>query len=213
MARFVKICGLTRPEDVEAAIRYGADFLGFIVEAPSKRKLSVAKAVKLALPAKGIISTVAVTVNPNDDLLTRIIAQMQPDYIQLHGDESPARVTEIGRRFKVKTLKAMPISTPSDMLAAKSYVKACDFILYDAKPPNDSDVRGGHGMAIDWSLIKQASRPKTYLLAGGLTPKNVSEAITVTNAPILDVSSGVEASPGIKDAAKIKDFIKAAKHG
>ena len=205
----VKICGLTRPEDVETAILHGASFLGFIVEAKSARKLSVAKAAKLARPAKGAAKTVAVTVNADDTTLDAIAAQMQPDYIQLHGDETVDRVAEIAWRFKVKTIKAIAVSTPADMITAEHYAGVADFILYDAKPPKGETVRGGHGLSFDWDILTQSPLPKTWALAGGLTPENAREAITRTNAPILDVSSGVEASTGLKDARKIQAFMKA----
>ena len=207
----VKICGLTRPEDVEAAIRYGADYLGFIVEAPSKRRLSVSQATKLSLPAKGIIPRVAVTVNADDEVLSQIMTDMQPDYIQLHGDEDVHRVAKIAKKFKVRTIKAIAIATQSDLITAAQFAGVADMILLDAKPPAGSDVRGGHGITIDWSIIKTAPLPKTYLLAGGLRPDNAAEALAITHAPILDVSSGVETSPGIKDRRKIKTFIASIK--
>ena len=209
----VKICGLTRPEDVQAAIRYGADYLGFIVEAKSKRKLSVSEAARLAGPAAGIIPRVAVTVNADDTLLTQIMSEMAPDYIQCHGDESVDRVAEIPRRYKVKVIKAVTVSTPADMKTAEQYSGACDFVLYDAKPPKGADVRGGHGLAFDWSILTQAPLPKLWALAGGLTPETARQAISQTKAPILDVSSGVEASAGLKDALKIQAFMDALHNG
>jgi len=172
MTTRVKICGLTRPGDVSAAIDAGAAFLGFIVECPSKRRLSVAEAARLA-PSRLSAARVAVTVNPSDDLIARIMAEMKPDYIQLHGDETP----------------------------------------YDAKPPKGESVRGGHGIAIDWNIIARAPTPKIFAVAGGLTPDNVAHAMTATRAPILDVSSGVEASAGVKDTLKITAFMKAVEHG
>ena len=212
MTSSVKICGLTRPEDVEAAIRYGASFLGFIVEAKSARRLSVAQAAKLSLPAKMSTKTVAVTVNADDAVIEAIATQMQPDYIQFHGDESVDRVAEIARRFKIKTIKAIAISIPADMIAAEHYAGVADFILYDAKPPKGETVRGGHGLSFDWNILTASPLPKTWALAGGLTPDNVAEAVTRTKAPILDVSSGVEASPGIKDRLKIEAFINAVEN-
>ena len=211
MNTHVKICGLTRPEDVEAAIRYGASFLGFIVEAKSARRLSVVQAARVSLPAKSSAKTVAVTVNANDELIEAIITQMQPDYIQLHGDESVDRVAEIARKFSVKTVKAIPISTPADMITAEQYAGVADFILYDAKPPKGETVRGGHGLSFDWNILTTSPLPKTWALAGGLNPENAAEALRRTNAPILDVSSGVERSAGLKDAAKIKAFMEAVK--
>lgn len=204
MTTHVKICGLTRPEDVSAAIDAGAAFLGFIVECPSKRRLSVAEAAQLAPPSLSA-ARVAVTVNPSDDLISRIVAEMQPDYIQLHGDEPPARAAEIARQCKV--IKAVGIASDDDMKSAETYAGVADFILYDAKPPKEETVRGGHGIAIDWNIIANAPTPKIFAVAGGLTPDNVAQAMTATRAPILDVSSGVEASAGIKDPMKIKAFI------
>ena len=207
----VKICGLTRPEDVESAIRYGASFLGFIVECPSKRRLSVAQAARLSAPARGIIPRVAVTVNPDDDLIDRILTEMQPDYIQLHGDETPARAAEIAR--KCRLIKAVGIASDDDMKLGETYAGLADFILYDAKPPKNEAIRGGHGIAIDWNIIASAPTPKTFAVAGGLTPDNVRQAIAATRAPIVDVSSGVEASAGVKDAFKIAAFMKAIENG
>ena len=207
----VKICGLTRPEDVESAIRYGASFLGFIVECPSKRRLSVAQAARLSAPARGIIPRVAVTVNPDDDLIDRILTEMQPDYIQLHGDETPARAAEIAR--KCRLIKAVGIASDDDMKLAETYAGLADFILYDAKPPKNEAIRGGHGIAIDWNIIASAPTPKTFAVAGGLTPENVAAAIAATRASIVDVSSGVEASAGVKDALKIAAFMKAVENG
>lgn len=206
----VKICGLTRPEDVEAAIRYGAAYLGFIVEAKSARQLSVDDAAKLSLQAKASAKTVAVTVNANNAIIEAIATQMQPDYIQFHGDESVDRVAEVARKFKVKTIKAIAVSTPADMIAAEHYAGVADFILYDAKPPKGETVRGGHGLSFDWNILTASPLPKTWALAGGLTPENADEALRRTKAPILDVSSGLEASPGVKDALKIQAFMKAA---
>lgn len=205
----VKICGLMRSQDVAAAIAAGASYLGFIVEAASKRRVTVEQAARLSGPARGIIPRVAVTVNADDALLTRIMADMAPDYIQCHGDETPARVAEITRKFNVKTIKAVAVITDGDMKTAETYSGAADIILFDAKPPKGSDVRGGHGVAIDWNIIKRAPLPKYWALAGGLTPDNVAEAIAATDAPMVDVSSGVEASAGVKDASKIKAFMAA----
>ena len=213
MKHRVKICGLTRAQDVEAAIECGADYLGFIVEAKSVRRLTTAQAARLAAPAKGIIPRVAVTVNADDALLSRIMSEMAPDYIQCHGDETPARVAEIAKRFKVKTIKAAPIAAQSDMITAEQYAGVADIILYDAKPPKGETMRGGHGLSFDWNILSRAPLPKLWALAGGLTPENAAKAIKRTNAPILDVSSGVESAAGIKDRLKIKAFMDAVRHG
>ncbi len=209
----VKICGLTRPEDVETAILYGADYLGFIVEAKSLRRLSVMRAAALSLPAKSSARTVAVVVNPDDALITAITAQMKPDYIQLHGDESVGRVAEIARLSKTAIIKAIAVAADEDMKEAEHYAGVADFLLYDAKPPKGETVRGGHGLSFDWNILTTSPLPKIWALAGGLTPENAAEAVRRTKAPILDVSSGVEASAGLKDALKIQAFMKAVRNG
>jgi phosphoribosylanthranilate isomerase len=210
MSPLVKICGLTRLEDVAAAAKAGAAFLGFIVECPSKRRLSVAEAAALAAPDLPA-ARVAVTVNPDDTLIDAIIAEMQPDFIQLHGDESPSRAAQIAKRCAV--IKAVGIASDEDMKASEAYAGIAEFLLYDAKPPTGESVRGGHGVAIDWDIIARAPTPARFAVAGGLTPQNIANAITATRAPIVDVSSGVEASPGVKDASKITAFMKAVQHG
>jgi len=207
MQHRVKICGLTRPQDVEAAILYGANYLGFIVEAKSKRRLSVDAAAKLSLPAKGIIPRVAVTVNADSETLERIMSEMEPDYIQFHGDETPKHIAEISRSYDVKTIKALPVSSKADIMSAMEYAGFADYLLFDAKPPKGDQVRGGHGVTFDWNILKASALPKTWFLAGGLNPDNVKAALTI-GAPILDVVSGTESAPGVKDHRKIEDLIK-----
>ncbi len=223
----VKICGLTRAQDIETAVAAGVDFIGFIVEAPSSRRLCVAQAARLATPVKSVAARVAVTVNPDDELLARIMREMAPDYIQCHGEETPERVAEIARLYNVKTIKAVPIASSSDMKTAQEYSGVCEFILYDAKPPSllspstllgapnpvPNPVRGGHGIAIDWDIVARAPLPKTFALAGGLSADTVARAVARTGAPIVDVSSGVERAPGIKDPVKINAFMKALENG
>lgn len=207
MSTQVKICGLTRKEDVETAIKEGADFLGFIIEAPSPRRLSVAHAKPLFDEAKGLAQRVAVTVNADDVLLDTIAAQLKPDYLQFHGDEGVDRLADIAKRYNFKIIKACPIASDADMKSAGEYAGIADIILFDAKPPKGSDVRGGHGITIDWNIIRRAPTPKVYALAGGLNPNTIAEAITATHAPMVDVSSGVESEAGVKDAEKIKAFM------
>jgi len=205
----VKICGLMRPQDIEAAISFGADYLGFIVEAKSRRRLSVAEAARLSLPAKGIIPRVAVTVNADPNQITQIMEQMQPDFIQFHGDETPARIAAISRDFGVGTIKALPVSSAADITSAMEFSGFVDHLLFDARPPKDADVRGGHGLAFDWNILRGAALPKIWFLAGGLNPENVKDALK-TRAPILDVSSGVESAPGVKDHGKMEALIRMA---
>jgi phosphoribosylanthranilate isomerase len=207
----VKICGLTRAKDVQTAITAGADFLGFIIEAKSPRRLTVEQAKPLFDGAKGLAQRVAVTVNPDDTLLDDIATKLTPDYVQFHGDETVDRLAGISRRYDFKIIKACAIASDDDMKSAGEYAGVAGLILFDAKPPKGSDVRGGHGIAIDWTIIRRAPTPKLYALAGGLTPETVKRAIEVTNAPIVDVSSGVELEPGIKDAGKIKAFMQAVR--
>jgi len=199
----VKICGLMRPQDVEAAIRHGAAYLGFIVEAKSKRRLSVAEAARLSLPAKSIIPRIAVTVNADRSMIAEIIEHMQPDYIQFHGDEAADHIAAINRDFGVGTIKALPVSNTAHITAAMEYAGCVDYLLFDARPPKGTDVRGGHGLAFDWNILRGAALPKTWFLAGGLNPDNVGNALK-TGAPILDVSSGVESAAGVKDHEKMK---------
>lgn len=201
-----------RPQDVETAIRCGADYLGFIVEAASPRRLTIEQAARLAGPVKGITPRVAVTVNADDEMLSAIMPQMMPDYIQCHGDEMPERCAEIARKFAVKTIKACAVAGDEDMKRASEFSGAADLILFDAKPPKGSDVRGGHGIKIDWGMMSRAPMPRRFMLAGGLTAENVRAAINAVRAPIVDVSSGVETSPGVKDPAKIKAFMDAVKN-
>jgi len=209
MTTQVKICGLTRAEDVEACIAHGADFLGFIIEAPSPRRLSVEQAKPLFDAAKGLAKRVAVTVNADDTLLDNITLTLKPDYVQFHGDESVDRLADIAKRYDFKIIKASPIASDADMKTAGEYSGVANIILFDAKPPKGSDVRGGHGLAIDWNIVRRAPTPKFYALAGGLTPQTISDAIAATNTPMVDVSSGVEREAGAKDAKKIKAFMKA----
>jgi phosphoribosylanthranilate isomerase len=207
----IKFCGLTRPEDVETAVSLGACLLGFIVECQSPRRLSVAEAARLARPATGLAKRVAVTVNPNDALIDAIITQMQPDYIQCHGDESPARLSAIKKKYAVGLIKALSISDKDDLDRTKTYFGIADYLLLDAKPPKGDKQRGGHGNSFDWGLLRSFSPTTPLIIAGGLSPSTIGSARKQTRAHIFDVSSGVEAAPGIKDAALMTQFMKAAK--
>jgi len=205
----VKICGLTREEDVRAADAAGASFLGFIL-APSKRRISPEQAIEISQEVSA--KRVAVTVNASAEELDEIMAIFAPDFIQFHGDESPEHIAKCAAHYDVGVIKACAIASDVDMKAAERFA-AANFILYDAKPPKGETVRGGHGIAIDWNIIARAPLPKVWALAGGLTPDNVTEALSVTRAPILDVSSGVETAPGVKDHALLQAFMKAVSHG
>ena len=208
----LKFCGLTRPEDVVAAITYGATYLGFIVECNSPRRLSVERAAILSGPAQGLAHRVAVSVNPDNDLIDRIRDQMAPDFIQLHGKETPKRVRAIKNRAITGVIKAVSVQTKADLIRAKSYEGFADALLLDAKPPKGAVQRGGHGHSFDWTLLKGFNSTLPILLAGGLDHENIGKARRQTGTEIFDVSSGIETRPGIKDLELMAQFMKAARN-
>jgi phosphoribosylanthranilate isomerase len=212
MAVEVKICGLSTPETLDAALDAGADFVGFVFFAKSPRNVSLEQAAKLAGRARGKAKIVTLVVDADDALLTSIAASVQPDFIQAHGSESPERIAEIARLTGRPVIKAIRVKDDADIAAARQYSTVASLILYDAKAPETlgNALPGGNGHAFDWGLLEGEKRP-AFMLAGGLTPQNVAEAIRVTGAPVVDVSSGVESAPGIKDIGLIRKFIEAAK--
>lgn len=213
MSLQVKICGLTREVDIEVAIRYGASMLGFIVEAESPRRLTVARAAKLSKPAKSCTKTVAVTVNPTEKLAAHIGREMAPDYIQIHGrDVSPDMAREIRAQSGAGIIRAIAVRSVADIDAVQTWESVADLILLDAAPPVGSTQQGGHGKAFDWNLARGIQSEIPLMLAGGLNPDN---AITArqTGFQIFDISSGLESGHGVKDPAKIKVFMKAILHG
>lgn len=207
----VKICGLREPEHVTAALDAGAGYLGFVFFPKSPRAVSVAQATELAAMVPAGIARVGLFVNPEDDLLDSVLAEVPLDLIQLHGGETPQRVTEIKSRFGLPVMKAVGIAGSEDLPQLIDYGTVADMLLVDAKPPKDAVLPGGNGLAFDWRLLVGRRWLKPWLLAGGLTPANVAEAIRLTKAPGVDVSSGVETGPGQKDTGLIRDFITAAK--
>ncbi len=206
-----KICGLSTPETVQAAIDGGAAFLGFNFFDKSPRFVTPETAARLARPAGGKTTVVAVTVDPDDDLLDRLCAILKPDLIQLHGKESPARAGEIARRTGAGLIKALPVSTSADLDVARAFDGLVDHLMFDAKPPADSELPGGTGATFDWTLLTGRRFERPYLLAGGLDPWNVSGALRQSGAPFADVSSGVERGPGIKDPGLISAFLEAVR--
>lgn len=208
----VKICGLSTPETVDAAIAAGADLIGFVFFPKSPRNVTPERAAQLAEPARGKVAIVALVVDADDALLTHINDTVNPDIFQIHGNESPARVAVIRRLTGKPVMKAIRVKDESDIAFAAGYSTVADLILYDAKAPETlgSALPGGNGHAFDWDLLGGERRP-AFMLAGGLTPNNVAEAIRVTGAPMVDVSSGVESAPGVKDVQLIRKFIEAAK--
>jgi phosphoribosylanthranilate isomerase len=207
----VKICGLKTQAALEAALAGGADYVGLVFFAPSPRNVSPAVARDLAERARGHAKIVALMVDPDDGLIERVVAAADPDFFQLHGEETPDRVREIRRRWGRRVIKAVKVKSAGDAEAAEGYGGAADLILFDARPPEGSDRPGGHGARFDWGILRIMEDGAPFMLSGGLTPENVAEAIRATGAAIVDVSSGVESGPGEKDPDRIRRFLKAAK--
>ena len=196
---------------MDAALKAGADLVGLVFFPPSPRAVTMASAAKLAGHARGRAQIAALVVDAEDSLLAEIVERAKPDLLQLHGTESTARVAEIRTRFACPVTKAIPVAEASDLRPVPDYEAVADRILFDARPPKDASRPGGHGRAFDWSLIARLSRQKPVMLSGGLTPENVAEAIRIVRPDGVDVSSGVEHTPGEKDAAKIEAFVKNAR--
>ncbi len=207
----VKICGIRDEAALEAAMAAGADFIGLVFFPPSPRNVSMEQAARLAAMARGRVKTVALVVDADDELLTAIAREARPDYLQLHGGETPRRVDEISKIVEIPLIKAFRVRDEGDIRAAKDYSPHIAFPLFDAwvSEEDSGGLPGGSGHSFDWRLLKEHSSP--FMLAGGLTPRNVAAAIGATGAPMVDVSSGVESSRGVKDAGKIRAFIEAAK--
>lgn len=211
MALVVKICGLKTPETVDAAIDAGADLVGFVFFPPSPRNVSLDAAKALGAHVAGRAGKVALTVNASDDELHDIIGALAPDMLQLHGTETPERVAVVRARFGLPVMKALPIAERGDLAPIRQYEKVVDRLLFDARPPRDATRPGGLGTPFDWTLLRGLDLSVPYLLSGGLDAANVAEAIAITNAPGVDVSSGVERAPGEKDIEKIRAFVRAAR--
>lgn len=212
MSAGAKICGLSTPETVEAAFDGGAAFLGFVFFAKSPRNLTPEAAARLVEPVRGRgVKTVAVTVDPDDALVDRLMATMRPDLIQVHGQETPSRVREIAGRAGVGVIKALSVSSPADVDQATFFDGVAEHLMFDARPVEGSALPGGTGARFDWGLLSGRRFSRPHFLAGGLDPWNVAEAITVSGTPLVDVSSGVERGPGLKDPALITAFLDAVK--
>lgn len=209
MAAEIKICGLKTENAMRAALDGGASYVGFIFFPKSPRYIEPELARRLRDQARNRAKAVAVTVDADDVFLDRIMRGMDPDIMQLHGSETPARVAEIKRRFGLPIIKALSISTTEDIAGVRPYLGAVDRFLLDAKPPKGSDLPGGNGVSFDWSLLRDAGGDLNYFLAGGLNANNVGDAIRIANPPALDISSGVESAPGVKDVGLIDGFFRA----
>jgi phosphoribosylanthranilate isomerase len=207
----VKICGLSEPTTMKAAIDAGADMVGLVFFARSPRNVNVEQAAALANMAKGKAATVALVVDADDKLLELITKRVRPDYFQAHGNETPNRILEIMKLTDVPVIKAIAVREAADVAKAQEYRGKADLVLFDAKAPDllKDALPGGNGISFDWKLLTGIR--DRFMLSGGLSPENVAEAIAVTGAPIVDVSSGVETTPGIKDATLIRKFIEQAK--
>lgn len=205
----VKICGVRTPAILEAAAAAGADFIGLVLFAKSPRNLSPEAAGVLADAARGRIGTVAVMVDPDDALINQVAATVRPDLLQLHGHESPERVAAIKAKTGLPVIKAISVAAAADVGEASAYAGIADQILFDAKAEPDAMLPGGNGIPFDWRALAAARPP--FALSGGLNPENVGEAVRLTGAALVDVSSGVETAPGVKDEKLIQRFIRAAR--
>jgi phosphoribosylanthranilate isomerase len=206
-----KICGLTTPETLDAALAGGAAFVGAVVFPKSPRHLAPLHAATLFERARGKAKIVAVTVDADDALLTEIALILKPDLIQLHGSETPARAERVRTLTGAGIVKALPVRAHEDFAEAEAWEPFVDHLMFDAKPPEGSDLPGGVGARFDWTLLAGRAFRRPWFVAGGLTPDNVAQAIRVSGAPMVDVSSGVESAPGVKDPALIAAFLKAAR--
>jgi phosphoribosylanthranilate isomerase len=206
----VKICGLREKVHVETAVRAGAAYVGFVFFPKSPRNVTLDEAARLAAVVPPGVAKVALTVDADDAMLDALLAAVPIDMLQLHGHESPDRVREVRARFGLPVMKAVGVAEEGDLPALDAYGRVADQILVDAKPPKGADLPGGNGLAFDWKLIAGRRWPVPWMLAGGLTPGNVAEAIRLTGARQVDVSSGVESAPGLKESAKITEFLAAA---
>ena len=211
MTLLVKICGLKTPEALDAALDSGADMVGFVFFPPSPRNVGYEAARLLGERVDGRALKVALTVDADDATFERIVESLKPGMLQLHGHETPERVAVVRARFGLPVMKALPIAERADLSPIRLYEKVADRMLFDARPPRDATRPGGLGRAFDWTLLKGLDPAVPFMLSGGLDAGNVAQALAVTQAPGIDVSSGVERTPGEKDPEKIRAFVRAAR--
>lgn len=209
----VKICGLSTPETVDGAIAAGASLVGLVFYPRSPRHVSLDKAASLAARARGKARIVALIVDADDAAIAAIDKAVNPDLFQAHGSETPERIAAIRALTAKPVIKAIKVKDETDIAGADAYAGKASLILFDAKAPESLKhaLPGGNGLAFDWSLLGKGGSQDGFILSGGLNPQNVAEAIRVTGAPIVDVSSGVESAPGVKDLSLLRKFIEAAK--
>ena len=211
MALIVKICGLSTPEALDVALDAGADMVGFVFFPPSPRHVAPADSRALGTRVRGRARKVALTVDADDELFDAIVEHLQPDLLQLHGKESPPRIAVLRQRFGLPLMKAIAVEAKSDLAAIETYEPVADRLLFDARAPREATRPGGLGKSFDWHLLENLDLKLPFMLSGGLDAGNVAEALQVTRAPGVDVSSGVESAPGVKDPDKIRAFIRAAR--
>lgn len=207
----VKICGLSKLADIDACVTAGVNYIGLVFFEKSPRFVTHEKAAELALAAPVGMAKVGLVVNPTDAMLDGLLDRVPLDIIQLHGAETPERVAELRARYGLPVMKAVGVAGPDDLPKLDAYSMVADQILVDAKPPRDATLPGGNGTTFDWGLIAGRLWTKPWMLAGGLTPQNVGAAIARTGARQIDLSSGVESAPGVKDPALIAEFVAAAR--
>ena len=207
MQRIVKICGITSEEDLKAAKELGAGFVGFVLEEKSKRYINLRRLKSLSMITREPLKSVALLVDPSDDFLERLLMSSKVDYIQLHGEESPERVEEIAKITNVPLIKAIGIEKESDLLNIRKYENSVDYILLDSKVKENMHLKGGRGISFNWDIIRGFNFNKPWFLAGGLNANNVINAMKVTGAKMVDVSTGVESKPGKKSFDKMRKFI------
>jgi len=211
MPLIVKICGLSTRETLDAALQVGADMVGFVFFPPSPRHLSLETARELGKQAKGRASKVALTVDADDATLANIVEALQPDILQLHGRETVARLRDIKQTFGLQVMKAIAVETAADLAALPGYAAVADRILFDARAPKEATRPGGLGAVFDWRVLEKLDLTLPFMVSVGLHAGNVAEAVRITRAGGVDVSSGVERAPGIKDPEMIRAFIQAAR--
>lgn len=207
----VKICGVRTPSIVEAAAKAGADYVGLVFFLKSPRNVTLEEARALAQAARGRLRTVALMVDPDDGLIDRVLEIVDPDLLQLHGNETPQRVAEIKARAGRLVIKAIAVSDAHDVAGAAAFADCADIVLFDAKADPDAELPGGNGVPFDWQALRDFRGGRPFALSGGLTPDTVAQAVRLTGASIVDVSSGVESALGEKDANLVRKFIRAAK--
>ena len=211
MSLIVKICGLNSPDALDAALEAGADFTGFVFFEPSPRNLSFDQARTLASRVKNRAKKVALTVDADDATFERIVETLRPDILQLHGHETPGRVSDLKRRYGLPVMKALPVEAKLDLKLVGDYAAVADWLLFDARAPREATRPGGLGKPFDWTLLQDVDLAIPFMLSGGLDAGNVAEALAITGANGVDVSSGVERKPGEKDPEKIRTFVRVAR--